>query len=276
MATRKVQYPSNVCESGALISFPGLTMLQPNNVYFIAFNPINSIPSGYIILNPPYYFIKPINEEAAGVTVSTYGKFLTNSNLDNSTSNIIEMSIYDANNKEIFTVNDVPIYRERRHIKCGNLCEPSGIPVYSGQVAARIPSTTPTNSPTATPTRSSTPTPSVTATPTQTPTTSSTETPTPTPTPTNTPTPTETPTETPTNTPTPTETPTNTPTPTETPTETPTNTPTPTETPTNTPTPTETPTETPTNTPTPTETPTETPTPTPTATPDFVNGGGDF
>ena len=229
MATRKVQYPSNVCESGALISFPGLTMLQPNNVYFIAFNPINSIPSGYIILNPPYYFIKPINEEAAGVTVSTYGKFLTNSNF--------------------------PIYRERRHIKCGNLCEPSGIPVYSGQVAARIPSTTPTNSPTTTPTRSSTPTPSVTATPTQTPTTSSTETPTPTPTPTNTPTPTETPTETPTNTPTPTETPTNTPTPTETPTNTPT------------------PTETPTNTPTPTETPTETPTPTPTATQDFVNGG---
>jgi hypothetical protein len=177
MATLKVQYASNVCESGALISFPGLTMLKPNNVYFIAFNPINSIPSGYIILNPPYYFIKPINEEAAGVTVSTYGKFLTNSNLDNSTSNIIEMSIYDANSKAVFTSNDVPIYRERRHIKCGNLCGPSGIPIYSGAVAARIPSTTPTNTPTSTPTSSNTPTPTPTKTNTATPTPTPTATP---------------------------------------------------------------------------------------------------
>ena len=196
MSTLKVQYMPNVCESGALISFAGLSMLKPNNVYFIAFNPINSIPSGYIILNPPYYFIKPINEEVSGVTVSTYGRFLTNSNLDNSTSNIIELSIYDANNQEIFTSSDIPIYRERRHIRCGNLCGPSGIPTYIGEVAARIPSTTPTNTPTVTPTLS------VTATSSPTPTTSTTTTLTNTPTLTATPTPTATPTETPTPTPT--------------------------------------------------------------------------
>jgi hypothetical protein len=178
MSTLKAQYGPNLCESGVLISFMGLTMLKPNNVYFIAFNPINSIPSGYIILNPPYYFIKPINEEVSGVTVSTYGKFLTNSNLDNSTSNIIELSIYDANTKQIFTASDIPIYRERRHIKCGNLCGPSGIPTYSGMVAARIPSTTPTNTPTNTPTSSKPGTPTPTATNTSTPTQTSTITPT--------------------------------------------------------------------------------------------------
>jgi hypothetical protein len=217
MPTLKVQYPPNFCESGVLISFSGLTLLKPNNRYFVSFYPINSIPSGYIILNPPYYFLKPMNEETEGVTVSTYGQFLTNHNLDNSTSNIIELSIYDANNQNIFTTNDIPLYRERRHIKCGNLCGPSGLPNYSQEFFARLPSVTPTNTPTRTPT------PTITVTPTITPSLSNTSTPTPT--------------ETPTNTPTPTETPTNTPTPTETPTETPTNTPTPTETPTNTPTP---------------------------------------
>jgi len=182
MATIKVQYPANICESGALISFTGLKMLKPNNIYFVTFYPINSIPSGYIILNPPYYFIKPINDEEAGITLSTYGKFLTNSNLDNSTSNIIELSIYDANNQEIFTATDIPLYRERRHIKCGNLCGPSGIPVYDRDVAARLPSVTPTHTPTATPTPTPTGTLVETPTPTPTPTATPAETPTPTPT----------------------------------------------------------------------------------------------
>jgi hypothetical protein len=179
MATLKTKYSGGSCESGVTISFSGLTILKPNNTYFISFYPINSIPSGYTTLNPPYYFLKPINEEPDGFTVSTYGRFLTNYSLDNSSSNIIELSIYDANNKSVFTVDDIPIYRERRHIKCGNLCGPSGLPNYSGEVAARLPSRTPTNTPTPTITPTISITPSITPTITITPTTTRTPTPTP-------------------------------------------------------------------------------------------------
>lgn len=236
--TFTLTYQPNICESGALISFTGINVMKPNNTYFISFYPINSIPSGYIIFNPPYYFLKPINEEPNGYTVYTYAKFLTNLNLNNSTSNIIELSIYDANYQNTFTTGDIPLYRERCHVKCGNLCTGDGLYSLGTEVAARLPSATPTNTPTNTPTPSITPT----------------FTPTPSFTSTNTQTPTITPTETATVTPTVSETPTTTPTPT--------------------PTPTETTTDTPTPTPTPTETPTETPTPTPTQTaePDIGTG----
>ena len=233
--TFKKTYPANVCESGALISFTGIKALEPNNNYLIFFYQINSIPSGVIYFNPYYYYLKPINEDP--ITVHTYAKILTNNSLDNSSSSIIELSIYNANEKLTFDDTDEPVYRQRCNIKCGNMCSVSGSPVYTGAVAARLPSSTPTQTPTNTPTPSITPT--NTFTPSQSPTNTATPTPTRTPTATLTDTPTPTPTTTLTNTPstTPTETPTATPTetPTVTPTETPTNTPT--ETPTPTPTP---------------------------------------
>lgn len=196
--TFTLQYSSNVCESGALIAFSNITVMKPNNVYFISFYPINSIPSGYAIFNPAYYYLKPINEETAGITVYTYAKFLTNLNLDNSTSNIIELSIYDANEKSTFTTDDIPLYRERCHVKCGNLCGVSGSYSLGNEVAARLPSPTPTKTPTNTPTVTRTPTNTVTPSYTPTPSVTNTETPTNTPTPTETPTNTLTPTETPT------------------------------------------------------------------------------
>lgn len=210
--TFTLRYDPGVCQSGALIAFTGITVMKPNNWYFISFFPINSIPLGYAILDPPYYYMRPINEEPQGYTVYTYGKFLTNLNLDNSTSNIIELSIYDANDKAIFTTGDIPLYRERCHIKCGNLCTEQGSYNLANEITPRIPSQTPTNTPTPTPTPSITPTISLTAsiTPTITlsPSVSPTETPTATPTPTITPTLTETPTVTPTATETSTPTPT--------------------------------------------------------------------
>lgn len=220
--TFTLRYDPGVCQSGALIAFTGITVMKPNNWYFISFFPINTIPLGYTIFNPSYYYMRPINEEPNGYTVYTYGKFLTNHNLDNSTSSIIELSIYDANEKSIFTTGDIPLYRERCHVKCGNLCTEQGSYNLANEITPRIPSSTPTNTPTPTPTPSITPTISIT----------------PSITPTNTVTPSYTPTETPTVTPSVTETPTITPSVTESPTVTPSVTETPTETPTPTPTPT--------------------------------------
>jgi hypothetical protein len=187
--TVNITYSSgSCCQSGVLISFTGITALEPNNRYLVAFRQINSIPSGVIWFYPDYYYFKPINEYASGVTLYTYAKIYTNLNLDNSTRSIIELSVFNANDKSIFTAADVPVYRERANIKCGNLCSISGVPDFTTESAARIPSSTPTFTPTKTPTpsvtKSATPgsslTPTATATLTITPTVTPTITQTPT------------------------------------------------------------------------------------------------
>lgn len=239
------------CQSGVIISFTGIKTLKPNQDYLVYFRQIDSIPSGVIWFYPDYYYIKPIDEYQNGVSVYTVAKIYSNFNLDNSSRSIIELSIFEANSRINFTLPPSAVYRERGHIKCGNLCATSGIPNFSTVAAYRVPSQTPTRTQTRTPTATVTPTISVTPTITATPTT----------TPTLTPTLTNTPTLTRTITPTLSETPTLTPTPTITPTLTASETPTLTPTPTNTETPTLTPTL------TTSETPTPTPTPTPSETP---------
>ena len=169
------------CQSGVLVSFTGVKALEPNNRYLVAFRQINSIPSGVIWFYPDYYYFKPINEYDNGVTLYTYAKIYTNLNLDNSTRSIIEMSVFNANDKLIFTSADTPVYRERAHIKCGNLCSISGVPDFTTESAARIPSSTPTATPTKTPTPTITNT--LTLTPTITVSSTTTGTPTPTPSP---------------------------------------------------------------------------------------------
>jgi len=252
--TANFNFSSGVaCQSGVIISFTGIKTLKPNQDYLVYFNQIDSIPSGVIWFYPDYYYIKPMDEYQHGVSVYTVAKIYSNFNLDNSSRSIIELSIFEANSRTKFTLPPSAVYRERGHIKCGNLCGTSGIPDFSTVAAYRVPSQTPTMTQTRTPTKTITPTISVTPTITST----STATPTPTPTLTNTPTLTRT------TTPTITETPTSTPTPTTTSTLTPT--PTLTLTPTLSETPTLTPT--PTLSETPTLTPTLTPTPTPSETP---------
>lgn len=206
--TVNLSYSSaSTCQSGILVAFTGITVMKPNNRYFISFYQINSIPSGVVWFYPDYYYYKPINEYVSGVTVYTYAKIYTNLNLDNSTRSIIELSIFNANDKLTFTSGDIPVYRDRAHIKCGNLCGANGVPDFTTQVVLRNPSPTPTITQTRTPTATTTPTISIT--PTITPTISETPTLTPTITPTITETPSPTPTisETPTLTPTPSETP---------------------------------------------------------------------
>jgi hypothetical protein len=181
----------STCESGILVAFTGINVMKPNNRYFISFYQINSIPSGVVWFYPDYYYFKPINEYLDGVTVYTYAKIYTNLNLDNSTRSIIELSIFDANTKLTFTSGDIPVYRERAHIKCGNLCSASGVPDFTAEVVLRNPSPTPTITQTRTPTATITPTISITPTitltisetPTLTPTITETPSPTPTPTP---------------------------------------------------------------------------------------------
>lgn len=229
------------CQSGVIISFTGIKALKPNQDYLVSFKQIDSIPSGVIWFYPDYYYIKPMEEYETGVSVHTVAKIYTNFNLDNSSRSIIELSIFEANSRTNFTLPPSAVYRERGHIKCGNLCATSGVPDFSTVAAYRVPSQTPTMTLTRTPTATVTPTISVT--------------------PTITPTISETPTLTPTLTPTITETPSPTPTISETPTLTPTITPTITETPSPTPTISETPTLTPTTSETPTQTPTPSETP---------------
>jgi hypothetical protein len=201
--TVNINYSSGgYCQSGILVAFSGIDSVKPNNRYLVSFRQINSIPSGVIWFYPDYYFLRPINEYASGLSVYTYARIFTNLNLDNSSSSIVELSIFNANDKSTFTAADVPVHRERANIKCGNLCSTSGIPDYTTQLAARIPSPTPTQTSTLTPTptitNSSTPASSLTPTISQTSTVTPTLTETPTPTPTLTPTLTETVTPTPT------------------------------------------------------------------------------
>jgi hypothetical protein len=276
--TANFNFSSGVlCQSGVIVSFTGIKALKPNQDYLVYFRQIDSIPSGVIWFYPDYYYIKPMDEYQNGVSVHTVAKIYSNFSLDNSTRSIIELSIFEANSRTNFTLPPSAVYRERGHIKCGNLCSASGYYDFATVAAYRVPSQTPTRTQTATPTPTQTPTvsvtPTITTTATQTPTPTPTITETPTQTPSVTPTITETPSPTPTITPTISETPTLTPTISETPTltptisETPTLTPTISETPTLTPTPTTSETPTPTPTPTITETPTLTPTPTPSETP---------
>jgi len=214
------------CQSGVLVSFTGIKVLKPNQDYLVYFEQIDSIPSGIIWFYPDYYYIKPLDEYENGVSVHTYTKIYTNYNLDNSSRSIIELSIYEANSRTNFTLPASAIYRERAHLRCGNLCATSGIPNFSTVAAYRIPSATPTHTPTKTPTPTITKTvsltpsitPTISVTPSLTPTITNTTSPTSTPTPTNTVTRTASQTPTPSNTetvtPTPTLTMTNTPTPT--------------------------------------------------------------
>jgi hypothetical protein len=144
--SQKLKYSGNLCSSGVLVSFSGLN-LSLEDTYKIIFNNVGSFPSGNtnVIFNPTGYILSPSEPSPIVQTL-----FRANSNMsDNSSLNLIGLSIYNSQNQLIYT--------EYKSIACENLCGP-GVPIP--------PTPTPTNTPTMTPTI----TPTITTTPTPTPT----------------------------------------------------------------------------------------------------------
>lgn len=132
----KLNYSGNVCGSGFVVSFSGLS-LSLDQTYRVEFNSLNTIPATTVLrLNPTGYFLTPSETSPIIQTL-----FSSNSNIsDNSSVNLIGLSIYDESN--------TLIHRDYKSIVCENLCG-SGFPV----------SPTPTSTPTMTPTHTPTPTP---------------------------------------------------------------------------------------------------------------------
>jgi len=143
--SEKLLYSGNACSSGMLISFSGLN-LSLDDTYRIVFNNITSFPLGNtsVIFNPTGYTISPSETSPVVQTL-----FRATSNIsDNSSLNLIQLSIYNSQNQLIHT--------DYKSISCENLCG-SGVPVPP----TPTPTNTPTMTPTITPTRTPTPTPTV-------------------------------------------------------------------------------------------------------------------
>jgi len=142
----KLIYSPNICGSGILISYTGLN-LSLDETYRITFTSLGSIPTQTnVTIDPTGYLLR---SQKPSPELKTFVKI--NSNMsDNSSNNIIALSIYDS--------NDTLIYTDYKNLVCGTLCG-SGYPIPA--------SPTPTPSVTITPTLTPTPTitPTVTASP---------------------------------------------------------------------------------------------------------------
>lgn len=155
----KIYYAGNLCSGGVVVPFSGIN-LSLNQTYRISFSCISTIsPNSQVTLNPTGYMLTPSERE---LKLQTNLLVKNGYNLDNSSANIVQLSIFNSTNTEI--------YRDYVAVSCGDLCGANGVPA-----ATATPTMTPT--PSITP-----PPPSPTITPTPTCTTSFTPTITPTPT----------------------------------------------------------------------------------------------
>lgn len=134
----KLNYTGQFCKSGVLVFFSGIN-LSLDETYRIRFDTVNAIPSGTIVkLNPTGYALTPSETSPILTTL-----FTSRSNIsDNSSSNLIALSIYNS--------SDNLIYKDYKSIVCENLCG-------NGFVVTPTPTVTPTITPTITLTPSQTP-----------------------------------------------------------------------------------------------------------------------
>jgi hypothetical protein len=142
--SQKFKYSGDLCSRGVLVSFSGLN-LSLGNEYTAVFDNISSFPTGNtrVSFDPKRH---TLTAQAASPTLDTF--FRANSDIsDNSSLNLIRLSVYDSQNQLIHT--------EYRSIQCENLCGP-GVPI----LPSPTPTITPTITPTVTPTVTFTPTPS--------------------------------------------------------------------------------------------------------------------
>jgi hypothetical protein len=154
----KINYAGNLCSSGVSVPFSGIS-LALNNTYRINFSCVSTIsPNSQVILNPTGYNLTPSETK---LTLQTNLLVNNGYNLDNSSSNIVKLSIFNSSNTEI--------YRDYVAVTCGDLCGSSGVPspTVTPTITPSVSSTPPSPSPTVTPTVTSTLTPTPTPTRTQ-------------------------------------------------------------------------------------------------------------
>lgn len=140
-----VSYPGSSCASGVIVPFSGIS-LALNQPYRVEFTCISRMPESNFLLRPTEFYFTPSDRQN---TLTTLFSAVNAFTLNNSSSNIIKLSVYNSDNTEI--------YRDYAAVYCGNL---SDDPIQVDPT----PTPTPTNTvtPTITPTPTPTPTPSTT------------------------------------------------------------------------------------------------------------------
>lgn len=140
-----VSYSGIACASGVIVPFSGIS-LSLNQPYRVEFTCISRMPESTFDLKPTGFYFTPSQRNS---TLSTIFSAINGFTAQNSSSNIIKLSIYNDSSSEI--------YRDYAAVYCGNL---SNDPIQ----VTRTPTPTPTITitPTKTPTPTPTPTPSVT------------------------------------------------------------------------------------------------------------------
>jgi hypothetical protein len=136
-----VSYSGIACASGVVVPFSGIA-LPLNQQYLVEFTCISRMPESNFSLKPTGFLFTPSQRNS---TVSTLFSAKNNVTLQNSSSNIIKLSIYSGSSE---------IYRDYSAVYCGNL---SNDPVQI--VPTPTPTPTITLTPTITPTATRTPTP---------------------------------------------------------------------------------------------------------------------
>lgn len=141
----KVSYSGIACAGGVLVPFSGVNLALNQN-YNVSFSCISQMPSGSFSVVPTGFNFAPSQESSTLVALFKTQNSFT---LQNSSSNIIKLSIFNNNGTEV--------YRDYAAVNCGNL---SVDPIQANPT----PTPTPTNTvtPTITPTPTLTPTPTIT------------------------------------------------------------------------------------------------------------------
>ena len=139
----KVSYSGIACAGGVVVPFSGIN-LSTNQAYNVAFSCISQMPSGSFSIIPTGFRFAPSQESS---TLTALFRTQNGFTLQNSSSNIIRLSIFNDGGTEV--------YRDYTAVNCGNL---SSDPIQANPTPTPSPTntTTPTNTPTPTPT----PTPS--------------------------------------------------------------------------------------------------------------------
>jgi hypothetical protein len=149
-----------------LVAFSGIK-LNTNENYMVQFNCISRMPESSYKIFPTGFYLKPSSTK---VLLSTFFSTVNPYTLNNSSSNIIKLSIFNENNKEI--------HRDYSAIYCGNLSKDPIQPTATVTPNSKTPVTpkvtpthivTPTVTKTVTKTKTATPTVTPTVTPSTTP-----------------------------------------------------------------------------------------------------------
>lgn len=134
----KLNYSGGSCFSGILVKFSGVN-LALDQTYTVGFTATNSIPGTTSVkCNPTGYLLSPSEGSPVLITLVNINSSMS----DNSSINLINLSVYDNSN----TI----VYNDYKTIVCENLCG-NGVPITP----------TPSITPTITPTPSPTPGPEV-------------------------------------------------------------------------------------------------------------------